>query len=372
MKIVLLSPYHSGSHQAWAEGFAQHSTADVQILSLPGRFWKWRMHGSAVTFAQQFIDQELSADLIIADSMLDLTTFQALTRSQTAATPTALYMHENQLTYPLPADPTIGAMRRQKGERDYHYIFVNYTSMLAADTILFNSHYHKKSWFDALPNFLKNYPDHNNLATIDQLLQKSSVLPVGIHLHLPQPLTPSPHSPLILWNQRWEYDKNPEQFFDALSIMKERGTPFRLAICGENFSQKPQVFDSALTTFADELIVSGYLERDAYQNILADTDIVLSTAIHEFFGISIVEAIANGAFPLLPNRLSYPEIIPNQYHTQCLYEDFDDLLTKLESALQNPTQNLQTRKNLAKEMHVYAWQNIIDQYDDTFGQIAKK
>ena len=36
---------------------------------------------------------------------------------------------------------------------------------------------------------------------------------------------------------------------------------------------------------------------------------IVSTADHEFFGISVVEAIAAGAYPLLPRRLAYPEIL---------------------------------------------------------------
>ena len=40
-------------------------------------------------------------------------------------------MHENQLTYPLPDDPTTGPMRRQLGERDRHYAFINYASTVS-------------------------------------------------------------------------------------------------------------------------------------------------------------------------------------------------------------------------------------------------
>jgi hypothetical protein len=49
MKILLIEPYHTGSHAAWASGFATHSRHFVSTLTLPGRFWKWRMHGAAVT-----------------------------------------------------------------------------------------------------------------------------------------------------------------------------------------------------------------------------------------------------------------------------------------------------------------------------------
>ena len=129
MRTDLLSPYHGGSHQAWAEGYRDHSAHAVTLLTLPAHFWKWRMHGGAVTLARRWLAAgEPTPDLILATDLLDLTTFLALTRARTGHVPTALYMHENQLTYPLPDDPTTGPMRRQLGERDRHYACLLYTS----------------------------------------------------------------------------------------------------------------------------------------------------------------------------------------------------------------------------------------------------
>src|SRR5438093_8004810 len=121
--IVLLEPYDSGSHAAWLRGYQRHSRHHIDILSLPGQWWQWRMQGGAVTLARLFLDSGLSPDLIVASDMLDLTTFLALTREKTAHVPTAVYFHENQLTYP--PGP------RQK--RDLHYGFINYASALAAN-----------------------------------------------------------------------------------------------------------------------------------------------------------------------------------------------------------------------------------------------
>ncbi|NHZ72438.1 MAG: DUF3524 domain-containing protein, partial [Aquificales bacterium] len=71
MKITLVSPYHGGSHKAWAEGYQQHSTHEVSLLTLPDRFWKWRMHGGAVTLARRFVENGRFPDLILATDMLD-------------------------------------------------------------------------------------------------------------------------------------------------------------------------------------------------------------------------------------------------------------------------------------------------------------
>ena len=35
----------------------------------------------------------------------------------------------------------------------------------------------------------------------------------------------------------------------------------------------------------------------------------VSTATHEFFGLAAAEAIATGLYPLLPERLAYPELL---------------------------------------------------------------
>ncbi len=106
MRIVWLDAYHGGSHAAVAQGYARHSRHHVTICALPTTGgWRWRMRGAAVTFARRLLDDPglLRADLIVATDMLDLAALIGLLRGRLGETPVALYMHENQLTYPLPA-----------------------------------------------------------------------------------------------------------------------------------------------------------------------------------------------------------------------------------------------------------------------------
>jgi glycosyltransferase involved in cell wall biosynthesis len=366
--IWLLSAYHTGSHAAWAGGYARHSRHNVQLLTLDGRFWKWRMQGGARALAAEAVARldapgaqphDVLPAAILATDMVNLPAWLGLMRRRLpAATPVLLYMHENQLTYPWPA-----------GERrDLTYAMINWQSMLAADAVAFNSAFHLESWFAEAPRLLKHFPDYNHLADVAAVRRRAFVLPAAID-------TPSPASsraigapdatstpPLILWNQRWEYDKRPDRFFALLDRLDAAGTPFRLAVAGENFRNVPQEFLEAHARYGDRIEQWGHLpSRADYLALLQQANLVISTADHEFFGLSMLEAIAAGAFPLLPTRLSYPELIPAPLHAACLYTDADDLFAKARARLLAPRAAPPSlRAHVAK---CFTWPAVAPRYD---------
>ncbi len=375
INVLVLSPYDGGSHAAWTAGLQRYSKHHTGVLRLPARYWKWRMHGGAVTLARQFWAQRHQPDVLLATDMLDLTTFLALTRPLTAHVPAILYMHENQLTYPLPADGRTGPMRRQKGERDLHYAFINYASMLAADLVLFNSAYHRESLLAELPRFLRHYPEYNELETIESLQRKSRVLPVGVEFARLLPPVPPPaptEPPLILWNQRWEYDKNPQAFLAALYRLMDEGLAFRVALCGEQFGKRPLLFDHALQRLGQRVLHAGYAEPDLYRQLLWQATVTVSTAHHEFFGISVLEAIYCHTFPVLPHRLSYPELIPEAYHLRCLYQNEGGLLERLRWALTQPQAARAVAAELATAVACYDWAQQISTYDALLAETAMR
>lgn len=375
MRILLLSPYHGGSHQAWAEGYAAHSAHDVHLLTLPARFWKWRMEGGAITLARLAI-QHVEAvhalpDLVLATDMVDLARFIALTRRQLAPRPFALYMHENQLTYPLPEDRATGPMRRQHGTLDRHLVMANVASMLAADHVYFNSDFHRRSFLDALPPFLRHYPEDNELEMLPVLAAKSSVLPVGIDFaRLDPPLVPTRTGPpLVLWNQRWEYDKAPGRFLEALLTLADEGFEFEVALCGERFGLGDSETDVAIERLGNRVIANGFANDETYRRLLWGATLTFSTAAHEYFGISILEAIHCHTLPILPRRLSYPEIIPTEFHEACLVEEVQ-LLPRLRWALRHPQEAQALAQQMAAATADYAWPVMALRYDRELATLA--
>lgn len=372
MKIVLVSPFHGGSHQAWAEGLRAHSRAEVRLLTLPDRFWKWRMHGGSVTLARKFNDGGFAPDVILATDMLDLSVFLALTRKKTSGIPAILYCHENQLTYPMPGNPEGNRSPKLVAPTDQHYPFINLSSMLAADRVVFNSRYHQQEFLSFLPGYLGQFPEFRLPGAGEEIAKKSRVIYPGIEKPAPdQDLSSGDNpSPLILWNQRWEYDKNPGAFFSALVNLKNEGLSFRLAVCGEQFPSRPDEMARGLSLLHSELIHCGYAERDLYRKLLRKADIVLSTANHEFFGISILEAVLNRTFPLLPGRLSYPELIPESFHQACLYSSTSEMMGKLKQAASDITTTTEIARGLCQALgNRFSWENLSQQYDQLFADV---
>lgn len=369
MKICLIEPFHTGSHAAWAEEFARYSRHEVTLLTLSGRHWKWRMHGGAVTLARQFLDSGCEPDLLLASDMLDLTTFLALTRNKTAGLPSALYCHENQLTYPW--SPTDADPARQ---RDAHYAFINYTSALTADAVLFNSSYHLNAFNGQLPGFLKSFPDHNELESTALLKAKSAVLPLGLDLqrldqYRPEQETDRAEKPLILWNHRWEYDKNPTEFFQALYQLQDEDLDFEVAILGEAYRQSPPVFAEARQRLGERVVQFGYAQDFAdYARWLWRAKILPVCSSHDFFGASVVQAIYCNCTPLLPRRLAYPEHLPLAQHNDYLYDDYSDFLARLRELIRNPGPGT---KGLRAHVARYDWQEQIDRYDDLFAELKR-
>ena len=73
------------------------------------------------------------------------------------------------------------------------------------------------SFLDELTPFLKQFPDHQELDSINIIRSRSEVLYLGMELdRFDQYKVENTERPLILWNHRWEYDKNPEPFFQCL------------------------------------------------------------------------------------------------------------------------------------------------------------
>ena len=367
MRILLVEPYHGGSHRAWAEGYRDHSAHRVSLVTHEAQFWKWRMHGAHVTLADRIaevVDEIGPPDVLVASSMVNLPALLGAARRSLGTCPVVLFMHENQLTYPWAPRDRI----------DTTYAMINWTSMTVADRIVFNSSFHRSAWFDAVPRLLGSMPDRRHLDHVPEVEVRSVVLPVGIDLArfdlaacadgADDPAAESDREPpIVLWNHRADHDKGPDEFVAAMEKAAGQGLEFRVALAGERLDDGPEEFERLRLSMPERIIHDGHASEVDYLDLLRRSRIVVSTARQEFFGIAITEAIYAGGFPILPHRLVYPERIPAPFHERCLYVDGTDLVAKLRWALTEPEAAAAVTRQLRPEMWATDWSTVAPRYD---------
>ncbi|MCH9030904.1 MAG: DUF3524 domain-containing protein [candidate division Zixibacteria bacterium] len=304
MRALFLEPFASSSHLALLDSIeALFPDWEITRHTLADRQWKWRNRTGALQFSQKIPNSE-KYDLLLAGSLLNLSDLLAL-RPNLISARKLIYFHENQFAYPY---------RKKIAESDKQIIYNNIVSALGADWVLFNSEFNRNGFLDGCQKFLKRIPVEWDLERIHSELEaKSSVFYIPVRTN-PDLEAPRNNPPVLLWNHRWEHDKNPELFFEALFDLGNAEVEFKVIVTGEQFPLEPKIFNTAREKLSDRFLNFGFVEsRNEYERLLSVADIVVSTARQEFYGISIIEAVAHGAIPVVPDDLSYPELFPEKY-----------------------------------------------------------
>ncbi|MCK5322565.1 MAG: DUF3524 domain-containing protein [Desulfobulbaceae bacterium] len=352
MKILILEPYYGGSHKAFIEALRLNLPFDFDLLTLPACKWKWRMRLSAPYFAEKLHENgEYEYDSILCSTFVDVATFRALAPSWVCNVPVLTYFHENQFAYPV----------QSEDERDFHFALTNYTTALASDRIAFNSRYNLDSFLDGVSGILKKSSDMKLVDQDKAIRAKSMVLYPGMDfLEIDEEKEKQGEDlPVIVWNHRWEHDKNPEAFFHALFEMDRHGEEFGLIVLGQSFSREPSVFEEARQRLDHRIIHFGYAEsKREYVKWLKRGDIAVSTASHEFYGMAVIEAVRAGCRPLLPARLSYPELFTSDF----LYDD-TELASRLISELKKGRLSSKEAISMTEK---FSWARLTEKYEEWF------
>lgn len=358
-RILVIEPYYGGSHKRFLDGLTASINGNFTLLTLPARKWKMRMQLSAPWFIEQIraMDEEKRAfDVVLFSTFIDVAVFKALSMSLQGWNPQCryhTYFHENQFNYP-------GFLDKHTNQQ---FTSINFTTALTSDSIAFNSEFNRNGFLDQCRKYLGKAADMDLDSSIGQIENKSLVLHPGIDFRgIDRTNAENSENRVkrIVWNHRWEHDKNPEEFFDVMFKLADAGIDFELYILGQKFIKNPVCFETAQQKLKSRILRFGFLESvDEYYQCLVDAHIVVSTAIHEFFGISVLEAVRAGCLPVLPNRLAYPELFDDRY----LYEN-GGLFERLRYLLQHD-EHLDEKERI-RLTEPYDWRTMAASYSSWF------
>ena len=150
--------------------------------------------------------------------------------------------------------------------------------------------------------------------------------------------------------------------------LSKKGAEFKLVVLGEEFSNEEPCFTRARDLLKKHILQFGHVKSfTEYANWLWRANILPVTSNQDFFGASIIEAVYCKNIPLLPNRLTYPELFNHENNHQYFYKSSDDLLVMLENIINDL--NILNYQNLDHIASQFDWGNIVNSYDTTFAKI---
>ena len=330
-RVLILEAFYGGSHKHLIDYICRIIEEDgcnvvIDLVTMSDKKWHWRMRTSALHFSENIPHEVYSC--VFVTCVINFSELLGL-RPDLNNAHKILYFHENQLVYPI---------RKQK-DRDFQYGYNQVLSCLSADTVLFNSRYNMNSFLNNINSYFKVMPDYRPKNLKERITPKCSVLyyalplEVSLNKKLVQYTVKNDEPLHIIWAHRWEHDKNPEDFFNVLFQLMKEEVPFYVSVLGQSFTDNPDIFSTAKEMLKDHIINWGYLDsKEDYKKLLINADLAISTANHEFFGVSMLEAVSYGCYPLCPNRLVYPEIFPDMY----IYNTNQQLLKRVRNFCKKP------------------------------------
>jgi len=323
--VLIIEPFYGGSHKQLID-FLQSLLKDnfhIHVYTLPAKKWHWRARTSALYFAQNIPELQnfplldakngdttyinITKAYLFCSSVLNLTELISIRQdiAEACKGKKIIYFHENQLTYPIqPASI--------KGVRDFQYGYNQVLSALSADKVLFNSKYNLTTFTENIKSLFQIQPDYRpNISDLEsRIVKKACAMYFPLNITIQDSSAGKIDDVLhIVWPHRWEHDKNPIDFFECLIKLQNENYRFTLSVLGEQFTDIPKIFSEAKNILSTKIKHFGRLEmKSDYLSVLRNADVVVSTANHEFFGVAVIEAAISGCYPLVPNRLVYPEI----------------------------------------------------------------
>lgn len=370
-RVLFVETFYGGSHRSFADGLALHSSHQVELVTLPAEHWRDRIRFGAFEIVR-LVPDPTDYDAIVVTDLVNLGDLRASWGSRgRPSPPVMLYVHETQLTYPPPRSA------RQRADRDTAADLQDIKNCLLADRVLFNSHAHRDSFLAAVARLASTGTCRESLSALDPVAtieKHSAVVYPGVPLsdYIPGPRRDA-GPPRLLWNHRREYDKRPRRFFGVLRDLAEEGLPFEVVVLGENPREDSPALDALREDLGARVVQWGRVAaREEYRRWLESSHIVVSTAIQENFGMAVVEAIAAGCVPLLPHRLSYPELIPPGLHDVVLYTEDRTFPDRLRSMIRDLPRYRRRCEGLPRAMQRFCWHEIAREYDREISALVEE
>jgi hypothetical protein len=150
----------------------------------------------------------------------------------------------------------------------------------------------------------------------------------------------------VCFSSRWDQEKNPDFYLQLIKDWYAKDNrmwypEFAIFTGGTLRSNKQEFVD-----MARELERKGHLKiyenltKDEYYRLLADSRVLINTALQDWTSNTVSEADALGCNVLFPAYRSFPEVFANDHERMYVPWSLEDLTMKLNKLLVTPHKNM--------------------------------
>jgi len=160
---------------------------------------------------------------------------------------------------------------------------------------------------------------------------------------------------ILLFVGRIVKEKNFDVLEDAMKILSERRSDFRLVVAGEG-----PYLRHYQKRIPNSLFL-GRLDSESLSKLYATSDIFVFPSVTESFGNVIIEAMASGLPPVVAKSFGASELIENGYDGLLAEpNDAKSLADNIEFLLENEYERKQIGLEAFAKAQKFSWENTLD------------
>jgi alpha-1,3-mannosyltransferase len=220
------------------------------------------------------------------------------------------------------------------------------------------------------------YVSENDQTHFEELPQnKTIILPNGIEEELIPPRIPVKKPHTFLYLGRLSRNKRVDRLIDAFVKYSTHNPKAKLLITGQDWEGiQTELEERALRNGGEgKILFLGSVTEEQRKSLLKESSVFVSASEYEGFGISAIEAMANGCISCLNTIPSFSSFITRGRGFLVDYSDTD--------AVQNAWKEIETmdaqhvsiqRKNARTFAQTFGWKAIVKEQLEWYRSILKK
>ena len=174
---------------------------------------------------------------------------------------------------------------------------------------------------------------------------------------------------IVLFVGRLTFQKGPDYFLRAAQKMAQLDPKVMFVFSGAGDMERWLIQESARLGIADRVIFAGFLRGNDLSRLYQMADLYVMPSVSEPFGITSLEALANGTPILVSRQSGVAEMV-----SHCLKVDFwdiDQIANKIMAVIKYPELRQTLHYNGLTEVHKFSWKKSAQKCVNVYHKVLR-